>query len=106
MVMWATLAFTAFKAVFVRHGIAPSVFVGTLLGGLVGFGWGAAPAEHGPAARRGVRDRAVGDGRPDAAVAVRNGRARAEFRRPGAAAERRQRHQRGDRRRRRGARGL
>ncbi len=41
VVLWAALAFTAFKGAFVRHGGNSALFFATLLGGLVAFGWAA-----------------------------------------------------------------
>ena len=40
--LWGVLAFTSFKGTFVRHEGNPAIiFFGTLLGGLVAFGWAA-----------------------------------------------------------------
>jgi hypothetical protein len=41
VLLWAVLAFTAFKAAFVRHGGNSALFFATLLGGLVAFSWAA-----------------------------------------------------------------
>ena len=96
VLLWTVLAFTAFKAAFVRHDAGhTNIYFASVLGALIAFGW--APHRRQTAWLLGALFAVtlLASGGPTPRTLYTPARARGQLLRPAAPADRRQRHQRG-----------